>query len=110
MFLRDKLEKVFGRLVVYRVRIGNRAVLCFQCGFVSVVPPIVKQICRQVSVQLRAIPNSTATIVNKSNTINPSAVVSADNGVNVLFGKLLFKFLFAVCGVVSARPITYCLV
>jgi len=96
MLLCDELKKVFCRLVVYRVRIGNRAVLCFQFGFVSVVPPIVKQICRQVSVQLRAIPNSTATIVNKRNAVNPSAVVPADNRLNILFGKLLFKFLFAV--------------
>lgn len=97
MFLRDQLKKVFGRLVVYCFRIGDKAVLYFQLGFVSVVPPFVKQNGGQVSVQIRAIPSGATIIVNKRCTVNPAVVVSTDNRLNILLCKLLFKFRFAVC-------------
>src|SRR5690606_149120 len=99
MFLWDKLKEVFRWLVVHRICFGKRIVLCFQFGFVAVVPPIVKYICREVSVQLRCVPNGTATVVNKGNSINPSTVITPYNRINALLNKLLFKFRFAVCGV-----------
>src|SRR5690554_4679598 len=101
MFLRDKLKKVFCWLVVYFICFRDKAVLCFQFGFVSIVPPIIEYVCREVSVQLRTVPNTTAFVVDERDTINPSAVVPADNRIDTLLYKLLFKIRFAVCGVHS---------
>src|SRR5690606_2218976 len=99
MFLRDKPKKVFCRLVVYGVRIVNRAVLHFQFGFILVAPPFVKYVCREISIQLRTVPNATSFVVDKRYTVNPSFTFTSYNCINTLFGQLFSKFTFVGCGV-----------
>jgi hypothetical protein len=44
-------------------------------------------------------------VVDERDTVNPSAFVPADNPIDALLYKLLFKFLFAVGSVVLRQKI-----